>query len=172
MALCIAAGNAPKKRVAARKYREIETVYTDNLNPGKNYRRKEVIDNQGNIIESWEWDSKGSVNQHIRYVISRKYKSKTIYDGLDSMVFTEFTRYNSEGRKIEHFQNNKRKHKTESTVFIYNKWGEKSEEQITKNGRLSTIHRYSYDNQGLLINQMALDSVGVIKSMKKINYSR
>lgn len=170
MLVFVSAGNPSEKRAASRKYREIETVYTDSLNPEKNYRRKEKIDAKGNVTESWELNNAGQIVQRVTYEITSNYERKTVYDALDSVVLTENTVYDSRGRKIQYEQNDKRKHRSENIVFTYNKWSEKSEERVVKNGRITQIKKINYDNQGLLTDQVVTDSVGVVKSIKKISY--
>lgn len=170
--LFIAAGNPPEKRVASRNYREIETVFIDSINPEKNYRRKEKIDAAGNVLETWEWNANGQLHQHVVVEVTADYELKTVYNALDTVVLIENTVYDNRGRKIKFTQQDRRKRRSENIVYTYNKWGEKSEERIVKNGKLTQIKRYGYDNQGLLTNLIITDSVGVIKSMKKVSYSK
>lgn len=172
MLIFVSAGNPSEKRAASRKYREIETVYRDSLNPERNYRRKEKIDGKGNIVESCEWNNDGKIHERITFDINPNCERKTVYNAMDSVVLTESTFYDSRGRKIQYVENDRRKHRSEIITFTYNKWGEKSEEKMVKNGHTTQIKKLYYNNQGLLTDQVITDSLGVVKSIKKISYSK
>ena len=168
----LGASNPGDKRLSKRNFREVVSVYTDAQDPEKSYKKVEKLDRQGNVVESWEWNLNGVLNQRIQYTNSPRLEKKMIYSGNDSLLLVEFTEFDERGRKIHYSLHDKRKNRSEDVVIEYNKWGEKSYEKSKKNGKITQVKSYEYNELGLVTAQITSDSAGVVYSKRTYQYNK
>ena len=172
MGFLMAASNPNDKRIAKRNFREVVTIFTDELDPEKGYKKIEKYNRTGDVIESLEMNLQGQLIQRITYENTPEMEKKLVYSASDSLLLTEFTEFDSRGRKVHYFLLDKRKNKSEELITQYNKWGEKTLEITRKNSKVTQVKNYEYNNLGLIILQTTTDSLGSLISKKTYSYSK
>ena len=164
--------SSQSKKIVHHGYFKKESIINDIKDPENSRQLIEVYDKKGRLIQSSELNTEGKKIKDTQYRYTKNAKSVLIYNHLDSLVSSNTTLYNKQGKPIEVSTFRTGKKNQERTVTSYNKWGQKIKEEVFRNGELDKTRIFVYDKQGLMIEQKTTNRNGEVIYHKKIKYSK
>lgn len=164
--------SSQSKKIVQHGYFKKESIINDIKDPENSRQLIEIYDKKGRLIQSSELNTEGKKIKDTQYRYTKNAKSVLIYNHLDSLVSSNTTLYNKQGKPIEVSTFRTGKKNQERTATSYNKWGQKIKEEVFRNGELDKTRIFVYDKQGLMIEQKTTNRNGEVIYHKKIKYSK
>lgn len=162
--------HAQYKQRAKHGYLQTETIIQDIKDPENNRTIVEKIDKKGRLVQLKEFNELGKKTKDLAFSFSKNEKTCLHYDSRDSLKLKEHWVYDKKHRIIEYSEYDVRKKIENKTTFQYNKWGEKEFELVYKNQELVKRRIFTYNSEGMLIEQKTENAEGKLTYQKNWNF--
>jgi hypothetical protein len=151
-------------------YLKTETVVNDLKDPENNRKVVEVNDKKGRLLQLTEFNEKGKKVKDLTYQYDKHEKTCLHKDANDSIKLKEHWQYDAQKRVVEYCEMDYRKKNETKTKTTYNKWGEKAYEWVYRNDQLIKKRVFTYNAEGLLIEQKTENADGQLIYQKNYTF--